>query len=114
MSVADDLHDSLDLMDDTIGLIRKALNHNPSDAQRRDLEQNLLRLNAERGVLQAEFDSAEEGDTEVQGPSTAQMQAVASLSARVETATKNANLSSNAIALGGQVFSLLSQVVKHG
>jgi hypothetical protein len=113
MAVIDDLHDSLDLVEDAIGLVRKALNHNPPDGERRDLEQILLRLEAERGVLQAEFDAAAEGTTEVQGPTAAQMKAVAAFAAKVDAATKRANLSSDAIALGGKIFDLATAIVKH-
>lgn len=113
MAIVDDLHDALDLVEDAIALVRKALNHNPSDGERRDLEQLLLRLEAERGVLQSEFDAADEGETLVQGPTATQMKAVAALAAKVDTATKQANLSANAIALGGKVFDLATAIVKH-
>jgi ATP-dependent Clp protease ATP-binding subunit ClpA len=111
---ARDLHKAVDLLDDAIALVRKALNHNPSDSERRDLEQILLRLESERGVLQAEFDSALEEDTEVQAPSTTQIATVADLSDKVAQATQQANLSSEAIALGGKVFDLATSIVTHG
>jgi len=110
---ADDLHDALDLLDDTIALVRKALNHNPSDSERRDLEQLLLRLKSERGVLQAEFDFVLDKDTEVQAPSTTQVAAVADLSNKVAQATQQANLSSDAVALAGKVFDLATSIVTH-
>ena len=111
---AQSLHDALDLLDDAIGLVRKALNHNPSDDERRDLEQLQLRLEAERAVLQAEYDAALDGGTAVQAPSTEQVNKVATLSGQVATATKQANLASDAIALGGKIFDLATEIVKHG
>jgi len=110
---ARDLHAAVDLIDDAIALVKKALNHNPTDAEERDLEQILLRLEAERSVLQAEFDDALEGVSGVQAPTAEQVQQVADLSNEVATATTQAHLSSDAIALGGQVFDLASKIVSH-
>lgn len=110
---AKDLHAVVDLLDDAIALVKKALNHNPTVAEERDLEQILLRLEAERSVLQAEYDDALEGATGVQGPTPAQVQQVADLSNQVATATTQAQLSSDAIALGGRIFDLAGKIVKH-
>jgi hypothetical protein len=111
---ADDLHDALNLVDHAIALVRKALNHNPTDSERRDLQTLMFRLESERAVLQAGFDAALAEDTAVLAPSPEQVAKVASLAGDVSRATQHANLSSDAIALGGKVFDLATEIVTHG
>ena len=110
---ARDLKKVLDLLDDAIALVRKALVGNPGDAERRALEQLLLRLGSERGVQQAEFDAELAGETGVQGPKPAQVAKVSALSDEVAQATQGAILASEAIALGGKVFELATSIITH-
>ena len=104
----------LDLMDDTIALVRRALVANPSDSERRALEQLLLRLESERAVTQAEFDAELAGGTDVQGPKPAQLTKVSALSNDVAQATHGAVAASKAIALGSTVFDLATTIITTG
>lgn len=104
---------SLHLLDDAITLVDIALRHNPTPEEKRDLMQLRARLISERFVLQQEYDDELAGGTIVQGPSAAQLATVAQLSNAVEQATQQANAVSAAITLGGQVFTLATEIVTH-
>lgn len=101
----------LDLLDDAIALVRKALVNNPGDAERRALEWNLLRLEAERGVYQAEFNAELAKETNVQGPTPAQVREVSTLSKKVAQAAQGAIVAGNAIVLAGKVFDLATSII---
>lgn len=103
----------LDLLVDTITLVRKALLNNPGDSERRALEQLLLRLESERGVQQAEFDAELAKKTGVQGPKSAQVEKVSALSDEVAQAANGAILASTAITLGRKVFDLATSIITH-
>ena len=113
-NAAQRLHDALDLLDDAIGLSRKAMNHNPSEDEERGLQQLRLRLESERAVLQAEFNAALVEATAVQAPSAAQVNKIAKLSDQVAKATKQADVANEAIVLGGKIFDLATEIVTHG
>lgn len=101
----------VDLLDDTIALVRKALVGNLSDAERRSLEQLLLRLESERGVHQAELDAELAKETGVQGPKPAQVAEVGALSNKVVQAAQETILAGNVIALGSEVFALATSII---
>lgn len=104
------LLDSLELVDNAIALVRVALNQNPGMDDTRALNQQVLRLQAERGVLEAEINAAVGGQA-VQGPSSAQHAAIAALSTQVESAVSANAAAGQAINLASRVLGLISQVV---
>lgn len=104
------LLDSLDLVDEAIGLVQVALNHNPGADDARTLNQQALRLEAERGVLQAEIDAAADASP-AQGPTPAQHAAIVALTVQVEAAANANAATSQAIALASQALGLITQVV---
>jgi hypothetical protein len=99
------------LVDDAIALAEAALLNNPSTEEERALRRNLLRLRAERAVLEAELGAALDADTEVQAPSRAQLAQIAALSDEVEAATNAAVAASLAVALTARVLDLSVAVV---
>lgn len=105
------LKSSLHLVDDSITLVDIALTQNPSPEQKRDLIQLRSRLISERSVLQNEYDDELRGATGVQAPSGSQLTRVAQLSISIEQAVQQANAVSDAITLGGQVFSLATEII---
>lgn len=104
------LLDSLELVNDALALVHLGLGNNPSMDQARTLNQQELRLAAERDVLKAEIDSAINGQA-VQGPTTAQHAAISALSAQVEAATQANAAATQTIALASLALGLLTQVV---
>lgn len=108
---ARNLQKVLDLMDVTIALVRRALLDNPSDSERRSLEQQLLRLKSERAVQQEEFDAELAGGTDVQGPTPAQLKRISALSDDVEKATRVTIVASDAIGLASKVFALATAII---
>lgn len=103
----------LDLLDDAIALVRKALVNNPGDAERRSLERLLLRLESERGVCQAEFNAELAKESNVQGPTPEQVKEISTLSNKVAQAAQGAIVASNAIVLAGKVFDLATSMITH-
>jgi hypothetical protein len=107
------LLDSITLVDNATTLAEAALLNNPSVEDDRALRRLLLRLKAERAVLDAELDAALAEESSVQGPSTAQLAQIEVLTAQVEQAT-NAGAAVNAsIALVGKVLDLATAIVAH-
>ena len=104
------LLDSLELVDDAIGLVGVGLNQNPSMDEERTLSQQELRLKAERGVLQAEVNAAASWQS-AQGPSDTQHAAIVALSIQVEAATNANAAASLAIGLVSETLGLIAQVV---
>jgi hypothetical protein len=102
---------AIELVDDAIALVEIALLNNPSTEDERALRRNLLRLEAERSVLEAELDAALDADTAVQGPGAAQQAEIERLSNAVESATNAAVAASLAIALTAKVLDLTISVV---
>lgn len=104
------LLDSLGLVDSAIGLVQVGLNSNPSVDKERTLNQQEQRLTAERSVLQAEIDAANDG-CQVQGPTTAQHASIVALTVQVESATNTGAAADDVVDLVSQALGLVSQVV---
>lgn len=102
---------AIELVDSAIALAEGALNDNPSPEEERALNQTLLRLNAERAVLEAELDAALNEDTAVQGPNAAQLAQIESLSKQVEQATSAGAAADAKIALAGKVLNVAAAIV---
>jgi hypothetical protein len=109
-SVPEILH-AIDLVDKAITAAQIGLNHNPSVEDERALNRILLRLNAERAVLEAELDSAMAADPGVQAPDAGQLAAIESLSSQVELATNAAIVVSDIVGLSSKVLDLASSIV---
>jgi hypothetical protein len=105
---------AIHLVDVALAVVGKALTRNPSLGDKRALNQHKLRLNAERSVLQAEFDAAIAGHTGVQGPGSAAIAEIDRLTAIAEAATRSAISASQAIKLGTDVLGLATEVVAPG
>lgn len=99
------------LVDDAIALAESALLRNPSTEEERALRRNLLRLQAERAVLEAELNAALDQSTGVQAPGAAQLAEIVALSDEVEAATNAALAASAAVALTARVLDLSISVV---
>jgi len=104
------LLDALELLDDSIALVHVAMNQNPSADEERRLNQQELRLQAERGVLEAEINSSVAGQP-AQGPTPTQHAEIARLSSQVEAATQANVAASAAIALVSDALGLVTQIV---
>lgn len=102
---------AIDLVDKGITAAQIGLNHNPEVEDERSLNRILLRLNAERAVLEAELDSAMAADPGVQAPDANQIAAIDSLSTQVEMATNAAVAASDIIELTSKVLDLASSIV---
>ena len=99
------------VVDDAIALAEGAQADDPTDEEDRALNRLLLRLGAERAVLDAELTAALESDTSVQGPTEAQIAEIGALSDEVEV-LKNASATVSArIALATKVLEVASAVL---
>jgi hypothetical protein len=109
-SVSELLH-AIELVDNALALIDIALNGNPTPDEERSLRRQLLRLEAERRVLEAELDALLDDD-DAQGPDPQQLAAIVALSEKVEQATLNRVAASSAIALVSRTLTLIVDVIK--
>jgi hypothetical protein len=99
------------VVDDAIALAEGAQADNPTPEEDRTLTRLILRLNAERSVLDAELEAALAGQTSVQGPTEAQLAEIGELSDEVER-MKNASATVSArIALATKVLEVASSVL---
>jgi len=105
------LLDSVALVDKAIAVAKKGLVGNPSLSNDRALNRLILRLEAERSVLEAEIDAALAGSTSVQGPTEAQLKEVERLSAAAENALNRVVAVSMRIEITGKVVDLATDIV---
>jgi len=111
VSVSELLH-VIELADDTLAMIDKALNNKPSVDEERALRRHTLRLEAERTVLEAEIDPAMDGRTLAQGPSPGQLAEVVSQVERVAAATRQRAAAGVVIPLAATSLELITGAVK--
>jgi len=102
---------SMALVDAAIALAKKALLDNPSVAQERDLNRLVLRLEAERAILEADLDAALAESTKVKGPTAAQLEQIERLSNEVESATNSAMAVSARIGIAQKALDLVSSIL---
>jgi hypothetical protein len=107
------LLNAIEMINGAIALAETAKTNVPSEDQTRKLEANLLRLNAELAVFNAELDAALKDGTSVQGPSAAQVAQIDNLLNRVEQASNQQATVDGAISLTGQVLDLATAVVSN-
>jgi C4-type Zn-finger protein len=110
-STVAELLQAIFLVDQSIALLETQLASNPSTDEERTLRRNLLRLQAERAVLEAELDAALDNSTGVQAPSTGQLAEIEGLLNRVEAATNSAVSAAQGIRLTTRVLELVTKVV---
>jgi hypothetical protein len=110
-SVSEILH-TIELADATLGMVDGALNNNPSVEEERALRRLLLRLEAERTMLEAELDAAMDDKSVAQGPSPEQLAEIVSLVEAVEAATNQRAAASSVITLATKSLGLVTDAVK--
>ncbi|SRR5882762_10038594 len=107
------LLDAIELVNQAIALANIAKTNVPSDDQTRALERNLLRLNTELAVLNAELDAALNDATGIQGPSASQVAQIESLLNQVEQATNQNAAADNVVSLTGKVLDLATAAISN-
>ncbi len=105
------LMNAVELVNASIALVQIQQANAPSADQARALQRNLLRLQTELAVLQAELDAALHDGASIQGPSAAQVARIDGLLNQVEQATQASTAVDDAIALTGDVLDLATSVV---
>ena len=105
-----ELSDSLSLVFDGIALASKALLKNPSKEQKRKLLRRIARLEAERAEIVAKMDAIENGETDVKGPTSAQVTKVADLTGKVEELAATNFTVAGALALTSQVLTVVAKI----
>ena len=100
---------ALDLTLASLQLAQDALDANPSPDNEIRLSRRVLDLERRAAMQQAQLD-AMTADTEVVGPSRAQVERMAELTAKVEKATNDALAASAVLALTGDVLGLMTDI----
>jgi uncharacterized coiled-coil protein SlyX len=104
---------ALNLTLDSIQIVNDALDANPSRANEIKLARRLANLERRAAKQRAQLDSITE-TTEVVGPSPEQVERMAALVEKVETATNQALAASAILRLTGEVLDLMTAIAKRG
>jgi hypothetical protein len=107
----DAYEDALALVFDAIATNRKGLRANPSKDEKRKLNKQLARLEAERADLEAMLDAIIDGETiDVAPPTQAQVDEIASLTGQVEGWTRDNRTAAGAITVATNVLALAVEI----
>ena len=113
MTPVPELLHAIELVNDAITMVEIALTRNPSADDERALRQELVRLEAELAVLEAELDAALDDNNTAQGPSESQLAQMVAMVEEVERLAQRRATASEAIALASRALSLVVDVVTH-
>lgn len=103
---------AIGVVSDTLGIVQGTLDAgNPTPEQERALRRLQLRLEVELAVLEAEFDRALNGGTQVQGPTEAQLAEIGELTDEVELLANQSATVSARIALATKVLEVASSIL---
>ena len=104
------LSNALSLVYDALAAARKALLENPTKEQRRKLQRRIARLEAERAEISAKLDALADGETDVKGPTAAQVAQIAVLTREVGAMTEANLAASKVLAVTTKILALAAKI----